>query len=230
MVRYRVLLVEDDPVIAKSVKLNLELEGWECVHASSLADARLAEAGGPLSLVILDLGLPDGSGLGFLKELREKNSRLPVIILTAQTDEASVVTGLESGANDYVKKPFSLKELVARVRVVMREPALRENQVRFGPLLILKESRTASVAGVQIELNRREFEILTYLADHAGQVVTRERLLDALGADGEVTDRTIDSHISHIRARFKKAETQQVAITSVYGVGYRLEDKSDIVS
>lgn len=229
MVRYRVLLVEDDPVIAKSVKLNLELEGWECVHAANLAEAKVAEAGGPLSLVILDLGLPDGSGLSFLKELREKNSRLPVIILTAQTDEASVVTGLESGANDYVKKPFSLKELVARVRVVMREPALRENQVRFGPLFILKESRTATVAGVQIELNRREFEILTYLADHAGQVVTRERLLDALNADGEVTDRTIDSHISHIRARFKKADVQHVAITSVYGVGYRLEDKSDVV-
>lgn len=222
----KILLVEDDPILAKSVQLNLELETWSVVRAASLAEARTLEATGPIDGVILDLGLPDGNGLTFLKQLREKESRVPVIILTAQTDETSVVSGLELGANDYIRKPFSMRELMARIKVALKEPTLREHQVRFGPLLILKEARNASIDNVPIELNRREFDILTYLADHGGQVVTRERLLSKMDAEGEVFDRTIDSHISHIRSRLKKAGVTRIAISSVYGIGYRLEEKS----
>jgi two-component system, OmpR family, response regulator len=223
----KILLVEDDPVLAKSVQLNLELESWTVVRAASLAEARNIEAAGPIDGVILDLGLPDGSGLTFLNELREKESRVPVLVLTAQTDEESVVAGLELGANDYIRKPFSMRELMVRIKVALKEPTLREHQVRFGPLLILKEARNASIDSVPIELNRREFDILTYLADHGGQVVTRERLLTKMDVEGEVFDRTIDSHISHIRARLKKAGVTQIVISSVYGVGYRLEEKSN---
>lgn len=223
----KILLVEDDPVLAKSVQLNMELESWTVLRAANLAEARIHEASGPIDAVILDLGLPDGSGLIFLKELRSKESRVPVLVLTAQTDEESVVAGLEGGANDYIRKPFSMRELMARIKVALKEPTLREHQVRFGPLLILKEARNASVDNIAIELNRREFDILTYLADHGGQVVTRERLLNRMDAEGEVFDRTIDSHISHIRARFKKAGVTQIAISSVYGVGYRLEEKAN---
>lgn len=223
----KILLVEDDPVLAKSVQLNMELESWTVLRAANLAEARVLEAAGPIDAVILDLGLPDGSGLLFLKELRAKESRVPVLVLTAQTDEESVVAGLEFGANDYIRKPFSMRELMARIKIALKEPTLREHQVRFGPLLILKEARNASVDNIAIELNRREFDILTYLADHGGQVVTRERLLNRMDAEGEVFDRTIDSHISHIRARFKKAGVTQIAISSVYGVGYRLEEKAN---
>jgi len=223
----KILLVEDDPVLSKSVQLNLELEMWTVVRAASLTEARALEAAGPIDAVILDLGLPDGSGLTLLKELRERESRVPVIILTAQTDEESVVSGLELGANDYIRKPFSMRELMVRIKVALKAPTLREHQVRFGPLLILKEARNATIDSVPIELNRREFDILTYLADHGGQVVTRERLLTKMDVDGEVFDRTIDSHISHIRARLKKAGVTQIAISSVYGVGYRLEEKSN---
>ena len=222
----KILLVEDDPILAKSVQLNLELESWTVVRAASLAEARAIEAAGPIDGVILDLGLPDGSGLGFLKSLREKESRIPVLVLTAQTDEESVVAGLELGANDYIRKPFSMRELMVRIKVALKEPTLREHQVRFGSLLILKEARVASIDNVPIELNRREFDILTFLADHGGQVVTRERLLTKMDVEGEVFDRTIDSHISHIRARLKKAGVSQIAISSVYGVGYRLAEKA----
>ena len=223
----KILLVEDDPVLAKSVQLNMELDSWSVLRAENLAQARALEAAGAVDLVILDLGLPDGSGLIFLRELRAKDSRIPVLILTAQTDEESVVSGLEGGANDYIRKPFSMRELMARIKVALKEPTLREHQVRFGPLLILKEARQASVDNVLLELNRREFDILTHLADQGGQVVTRERLLTKMDVEGEVFDRTIDSHISHIRARFKKAGVTQLAIASVYGVGYRLEEKSN---
>lgn len=221
----KILLVEDDPVLAKSVLLNLELESWTVLRAASLAEARAHETAGPIDAVILDLGLPDGSGLRFLEELRQKESRVPILVLTAQTDEASVVSGLELGANDYIRKPFSMRELIVRIKVALKEPTLREHQVRFGPLLILKEARNASIDNVAIDLNRREFDILTYLADHGGQVVTRERLLHKMDVEGEVFDRTIDSHISHIRARLKKAGITKIAIASVYGVGYRLEEK-----
>ncbi len=223
----KILLVEDDPVLAKSVQLNLELESWTVLRAASLAEARALESNNRIDGVILDLGLPDGSGLGFLKELREKESRVPVLVLTAQTDEETVVSGLELGANDYIRKPFSMRELMVRIKVALKEPTLREHQVRFGPLLILKEARQASIDNLPVELNRREFDILTYLADHGGQVVTRERLLNKMDVEGEVFDRTIDSHISHIRARLKKAGVTQIVISSVYGVGYRLEEKSN---
>lgn len=222
----KILLVEDDPILSKSVQLNLELESWTVIPAASLASARLAEASAPIDGVILDLGLPDGSGLTFLKVLREKSSRIPVLILTAQSDEESVVRGLELGANDYIRKPFSMRELMARVKIALREPTLREHQVRFGSLLILKEARQVTVGGIAIELNRREFDILTFLADHAGQVVTREKLLQKMDVEGDVFDRTIDSHISHIRARLKKSGVTELLITSVYGVGYRLEEKT----
>lgn len=222
-----ILLVEDDPILAKSVQLNLELESWNVVRAANLAEARAIESTQPIDAVVLDLGLPDGSGLLFLKELRAKESRVSVLVLTAQSDEESVVSGLELGANDYIRKPFSMRELMVRIKVALKEPTLRGHQVRFGPLLILKDARSASVNGVSVELNRREFDILTYLADHGGQVVTRERLLNKMDAEGEVFDRTIDSHVSHIRARLKKAGVTQIGIASVYGVGYRLEEKSE---
>lgn len=219
------LLVEDDPVLSKSVALNLELEKWHTLHASSLEQAFALEASHKLDGVILDLGLPDGSGLSFLKAIRERGSRIPVLILTAQTDEDSVVKGLELGATDYIKKPFSMRELIARVRNSLYEPNQSEDKLRFGPLLILRASRTAHVGDIALDLNRRELDILIHLAERGGQVVTRENLLLRLDSDGEIFDRTIDSHISHLRARFKKAGVTSLMITSVYGIGYRLEER-----
>ncbi|MDX9732202.1 MAG: response regulator transcription factor [Bdellovibrionales bacterium] len=222
-----ILLVEDDPVLARSVQLNLELDAWQVRRASNLSEARRIEAESKISGIILDLGLPDGSGLTFLRELRARSSKTPILILTAQTNEDTVVAGLEAGANDYIRKPFSMRELMARVKNTVKETNIKNDEVRFGSLVVSRSLRTASVGGIQIDLNRREFDILTFLADHGGQVISRDRLLTEMNVDGEVFDRTIDSHISHIRARLKKAGITQIAISSVYGVGYRLEEKPE---
>lgn len=220
-----ILLVEDDPVLGRGLSVNLELEDYRVLWVKDLKSATRTNGQEKLDLVILDLGLPDGSGLTFLSEIRAKGSRLPVLILTAQTDEDSVVEGLQKGANDYIRKPFGNKELLARIKNVLKEPQNREAQVRFGSLVVLFEKRQVFYNESEIELNRREFDILCYFLQHAETVVTRDVLLQILDKEGEIFDRTIDSHVSHLRARLRQAGVKSIQISSVYGVGYRLEKK-----
>lgn len=221
----QILLVEDDPVLGRGLVVNLELEKYQVQWVKDLKSAYETNEKSKLDLVILDLGLPDGSGFQFLQKIRDEDSRLPVIILTAQTDEDSVVHGLQSGANDYVKKPFGNRELLARIKTVLREPLSRDKQIRFEDILLLIDSRKVMAGEKEIELNRREFDILHHFLVHADKVVTRENLLSTLDKDGEIFDRTIDSHVSHLRSKLKQAGVSTVQISSVYGVGYRLEKK-----
>ena len=218
-----ILLVEDDPAIARGLQVSLGSEGYNILWANSLKSAFEINSSEKLALVILDLGLSDGSGFSFLSQVREQGSRLPIIILTAKTDEESVVEGLERGANDYLKKPFGNKELVARIKAVLREPQSRENQIRCGDLLLLLDQRAVKFKDATIDINRREFDILTALVQRVDTIVTRVYLLQQINKDGEIFDRTIDSHISHLRSRLKKAEVTGIKISSVYGLGYRLE-------
>lgn len=218
-----ILLVEDDPVLARGLQVTLEAEGYKIIWANSLKSAFEKNKNERLGLVILDLGLGDGSGFDFLNHLRSSGSRLPVIILTAQSDEDSLVDGLQRGANDYMKKPFSHRELLARIRAVLREPLLRENQVRFGDLLLLLEQRSVRYQEAVVDLSRREFDILYLLVQKAETIVTREVLIQYIDKDGEIYDRTIDSHISHLRARFRARGISRIKISSIYGIGYRLE-------
>lgn len=220
-----ILLVEDDPILGAGIKLNLEMEKYQVTWAKDLRTAREINQTQKIHLLILDLGLPDGTGLSLCKELRAADSRLPVIMLTAHADEDSVVAGLNAGANDYIRKPFGNKELLARIRTALREPSARDEQVRFGNILILRDQRRVMVDNQSIDLNRREFDIFSYLVNHGDNVVSREGLLQYLDREGEILDRTLDSHISHIRAKLKKAEVKSVAIASVYGIGYRLEKR-----
>jgi two-component system, OmpR family, response regulator len=219
----RILLVEDDPVLGTGLKVNLELEGHEVTWVRDLSSAQSANSGSKYELAVLDLGLPDGNGLTLCTNVREAGSRMPIIILTAQTDEDSVVRGLAAGANDYVRKPFGNREFLARVKNVLREPAAREDQSRFGEIVVLREQRSVKFNTNEIEFNRREFDIFSFLIDHRDSVVTRQRLLDFLDKEGEILDRTLDSHVSHIRSKLRKAGALSVQISSVYGVGYRLE-------
>ena len=219
----KILLVEDDPVLGKGLQVNLQLEGYEVDWVQSLRGAFEVNATKSFNLVILDMGLPDGKGLTFLQSIREAGSRMPVLILTAQTDEESVVAGLNSGASDYVRKPFGGRELLARIKNILREPTLREDQLRFGNLLILRAQRKVMFDESEVDFNRREFDILTFLVEHGDSVVSRERLLSMLDKDGEIFDRTLDSHVSHIRAKLRKSGVSAIQISSVYGVGYRLE-------
>lgn len=218
-----ILLVEDDPVLARGLQFNLEAEGYSVTWANSLKAAFEKNKNEKLGLVILDLGLTDGSGFEFLSKIRESGSRLPILILTAQSDEDSLVEGLQKGANDYMKKPFSNRELLARIKAILREPLLRENQARYGDLLLLIDQRTVKFQETTVDMNRREFDILLLLVQKAETIVTRETLIQHLDKEGEIFDRTVDSHISHLRSRFKSSGVKGLKITSVYGVGYRLE-------
>ncbi|MBK9040136.1 MAG: response regulator transcription factor [Bdellovibrionales bacterium] len=218
-----VLLVEDDPALARGIQVILEIEGYRTFWASNLKSAYEINEGEKLGLVILDLGLADGSGFDFLTKVRESGSRLPIIVLTAKTDEDSIVEGLQRGANDYMKKPFGNRELLARIKAILREPQLRENQFRFGDLLLLVDQRVVKYKEKLIEVNRREFDILLFLVQRANTIVNREILLQAMDKDGQIFDRTIDSHISHLRSRFRSANISTIKISSVYGLGYRLE-------
>lgn len=221
----KILLVEDDPILGRGLSVNLELEGHSVFWAKTLKSAIDANAQSNFNLVLLDLGLPDGSGLSFCSRLREDGSRIPIIILTAQSDEDSVVEGLSRGANDYVRKPFGVRELMARVKIALGERVIRDKQIRYGDLMLLLDQRKAYFEDVEIELSRREFDLLSFLVHHAEAVVSRDRLIDALGNEAEIFDRTIDSHVSHIRSRLKARGLSSLRISSVYGVGYRLEKK-----
>ena len=219
-----ILLVEDDPGIGRGLSISLEAEGFQVTWAKDLysASEKFSE---DHRLVILDLNLPDGNGLSFLRKMRKEHSSVPVIILTAQSDEDSVVEGLISGANDYVKKPFNHRELLARIRVGLRETQKLDPELKYGSLQVYLDVRKITSHDREIELNRREFDLLHYMITRAEAVMTREALLQRFDKDGEVFDRTIDSHVSHIRSRLKKANVDDVQITSIYGVGYRLELK-----
>jgi DNA-binding response OmpR family regulator len=219
----RILLVEDDPILAKGLQLNLRSAGHEVAWESRITTAQAREAQAPVDLILLDVNLPDGSGLDFCRTLRSKGSRLPIIMLTAKADEDSVVGGIEAGANDYIRKPFSTRELLARIQSQLKEPFQREDQIRSGPVLVLLGQRKVLIEGADLELNRREFDIFAHLVKSPGTILSRDQILNAMNKGDEVLDRTIDSHFSHIRAKLKKKDVKNVVIRSVYGVGYTLE-------
>lgn len=217
----KILLIEDDPIIARGLEVNLQLEGYEISWKANLNQARTSSSNP--DLIILDLGLPDGVGFEYLKELRSSGQSTPVIILSARSDEDSVVEGLQLGANDYLKKPFGHRELLARIQAVLRKPIINSRQLKFAEITLHLEKRTSTNKDQNFELNRREFDILAYMMERPEIIITRESLLQFLDKDGEIFDRTIDSHISHLRGKLKKAGVSSLKISSVYGLGYRLE-------
>lgn len=219
----QILLVEDDPVLGRSLSVFLELSKYKVHWAQDLKTAARLRDRESIDLVILDQGLPDGDGLSFLKELRTDGLRLPVLILTAKTDEDSVVQGLQAGANDYIRKPFGNRELLARIKVATQERESATQKIRYDDLTLLVDSRRILYRDVEIELNRREYDVLSHFIQNAEAVVTREALLETLDPEAGLNDRTIDSHISHVRSRLRQAHVDSVMIRSLYGVGYRLE-------
>ena len=218
-----ILLIEDDPGLGRGLSVNLEHEGYKVHLATSLQSAITANSQAKFELIILDLGLPDGNGITFLKQVRDAGSSVPVLILTAKTNVDSVVEGLQSGANDYIRKPFDDRELLARIKTTLKETQIHSSKVRYGDLVILKEKRKVMFGEKEVDLSPREYEILSYFIQNAESVVTRVALLEAVDKEGSLFDRTIDSNISHIRTRLKKSGVHSIQIVPVYGVGYRLE-------
>ncbi|AHZ86652.1 Phosphate regulon transcriptional regulatory protein PhoB [Bdellovibrio bacteriovorus] len=218
-----IFLLEDDPVIGKAVQLQLELENYKVEWVQTLADAKRQSAECKADLYLLDINLPDGSGMEFCNWLRAQDQKNPVIFLTARTDEESVVQGFDQGANDYVRKPFSQRELIARIRNQLADNKATLELVRFAGLTLIKNQQVLKNGEALINLNRREFEILTTFFEHPETIVTREQLIERLASGEEIFDRTVDSHISHIRSKLTKNGVTMVKINSVYGQGYRLE-------
>ncbi len=216
-------IVEDDPILARALQVNLELESHKVVINSNLESANKQLLASTIDFVILDLGLPDGSGFSYLEKIKKDFSHLPVIILSAQSDEDSVVKGLMLGANDFVKKPYSYKELSARIQVIVKKPITKAAVVEFAGVKVYEDDRLVKYDKTTIDFNRREFDIFFYLIKNAERIVSRDSLLQFLDKESEIFDRTIDSHISHLRKNLKKHEVSSLKISSVYGLGYRLE-------
>jgi two-component system response regulator RegX3 len=205
--------------------VGLSVEGFVVVGATNIAEARVLLATSKPDLVLLDVMLPDGSGIDYCRELHD-TTHIPVIMVTARTNEVDVVLGLEIGAADYVTKPYRLRELVARIRAVLRRPttASDDEVITFGDLRIDFTRRTVTRQTQNIELSRKEFDLLALFATRLGQVVTREVCLDTLWWGLELSDtRTLDTHVKRLRQKIEDDPASPRHLITIRGVGFRLD-------
>jgi DNA-binding response OmpR family regulator len=221
-----VLFVEDEPSISGPFSSALSREGFDPFVCGTLAEARAAFAREGFDLVLLDLMLPDGDGRDFARELRTGGSEVPIIILTARGTELERVVGLELGADDYVVKPFSGAEVVARMRAVLRRarpaPAGPPPDVAVGPLRVEFGSRRAFLDGCELALSRKEFDLLAELVSHAGEVVTREDLIARVWDENWFgSTKTLDVHVGWLRGKLGDDAAAPRLLHTVRGVGFR---------
>ena len=213
------LVVEDEDSIASLVRSYLERDGFTIVRARSGEEALKELERNPVRVVVLDIGLPDIDGFDVCSRIRE-HSRVPVVMLTARDEEPDRITGLELGADDYVTKPFSPRELLARVKAVLRrtEAWLDEPELSLADVVVRRDAREATVAGVPVELTTKEFDLLTILLGNPDRVLTRELLLDRVwGLAFPGGTRTVDMHIASLRRKLGRPEL----IRTVRGAGYK---------
>ncbi|NMB16315.1 MAG: response regulator transcription factor [Firmicutes bacterium] len=222
----RILVVEDEPKMLSMITQFLEGEGWEVYGSATGEEAlKLMPKVAP-DVVVLDWMLPGMSGLDVCRRIRAE-SQVPLIMLTAKADEVDKLLGLELGADDYITKPFSLRELLARIRAVLRRSsaAWREERLGIGDLIIDLDKHEVRKAGVKVQLTPTEFKILSILASSPGRVYSRLQLVDAvLGQAYQGYERSIDTHISNLRKKLGDDSAQPRYIDTVYGVGYKMLD------
>ena len=228
-----VLLVEDDPTLRSTLVFNLTREGYRVIAAEDglVALAAVEEHGANLSLIVLDVMLPGMNGLQVLRRVRQ-SLNTPVLMLSARGEESDRIDGLELGADDYVVKPFALRELLARIRAHVRRhnnPEVRPPSVLVrGPLRVETDRRTAIVNGEELHLRPKEFGLLVAIAMEPGRVFSREELLETVWGDDVVVDaRTVDVHISWLRSKLAAAGMHGEVIRTVYGAGYRFDGPAD---
>ena len=221
----KILVIEDEPDIRKTLEYNLSREGYEVVVSGTLQEAKkLLEPS--LSLLVLDLMLPDGSGLDLCREIKKNSllSNIPIIILTAKDDEVDRVVGFELGADDYVTKPFSVRELILRVKAVLKRGEINKSELveverQFGDLSIDVDSHEVHVNSELVVLTALEFKLLKQLVDRRGRVQSRDQLLsDVWGYSSEVTTRTVDTHIKRLR---EKLGPMGKYVQTIRGIGYK---------
>jgi len=223
---HKILIVEDQEDLVKGLEIHFKKEGFEVLKARNGEMALSAAVKQSPSLVLLDIMLPGMSGLDVCRELRHKGFEGPIIMLTAKAEEVDKVVGLEVGADDYVTKPFAIRELVARVRAQLRRHSSLRGEglpkYRFGDIEIDFEKFAATVKGKKIELTVREFDILKFLIRYRGEVVSRDRLLtEVWGYDDYSNTRTVDTHILKLRKKLEPDQANPRYILSVYAGGYK---------
>jgi DNA-binding response OmpR family regulator len=222
----RILVIEDEPQMQLGLRDNLELEGYE-VQVASDGDEGLSQAAAfSPDLVILDIMLPKKNGFDVCRELRARSNATPIVMLTARSAETDKVLGLELGADDYVTKPFSITELLARVRAVLRRAGAQRSTaadaVRIGDIDVDFKLHQARRGTLRIEFTAREFELLRYFVQHTGQVVTREQILNEVwGYEEFPTTRTIDNFVAKLRQKIERAPHAPEHILTIHGSGYK---------
>ena len=221
----KVLIVEDDPGILRTVSDNLKFEKYDIVTAMDGETAyKLHQTEHP-DLIVLDLMLPRISGLELCRKLRTEGVQIPILMLTARSEEADRVLGLDLGADDYVTKPFSVAELMARIRALLRRTTSASSlpeTLKFGHIEIDFRKYVARRQGKPIEMTRREFDLLRFLASHEDTVITRDELLNKVwGFDSYPVTRTVDNHVASLRAKLEADPAHPVYIQTVHGVGYK---------
>ncbi len=222
----RILIVEDDPAILRGLKDNLEYESYDVVTArDGELGYRLIREQRP-DLIVLDLMLPKMDGYELCRRIRSEGMDMPILMLTARSEEGDRVRGFDLGADDYVTKPFSVPELLARIRAILRRvqpPTDLPDQVRFDEVVVDFKRFSAQKAGEVLKLSRKEFGVLRLLAARAGQVVTRNELLgEVWGHDYFPTTRTVDNHIASLRAKLENDPAKPNHLITIHGVGYKL--------
>ena len=227
----KILIIEDEPDIRKTLVYNIAREGYDVTTASSLSEGKQHIDLASFSLIILDLMLPDGSGLDLCRDIKSdaNKSNIPIIILTAKDDEVDKVVGFELGADDYVTKPFSVRELILRIKAVLKrgktQPESLEIKRQFGELVIDIESHETFVNNEPIVLTALEFKLLLQLIDRRGRVQSRDQLLsDVWGYSADVTTRTVDTHIKRLR---EKLGPMGKYVQTIRGVGYKFSRMPD---
>lgn len=220
------LLVEDEQAIADTLIFALSHAGVDVMHAGTLAAARAHWATRQVDIVLLDLGLPDGSGLDFCRELR-KAGEVPILILSARSEEVDRIVGLELGADDYVSKPFSPREVSLRVQTILRRAAPARQLPSSSDATLEISGQRARFGGLWLDLTRRELQLLQVLMRSPGRIYSRDALLDLVwGQDADSMDRTVDTHIKTLRAKLRSVDPARDVIITHRGLGYSLAGES----
>lgn len=221
-----VLLLEDDPAIARTICYALERDGIAVTHCLLIYDARQQWSKRAFDALLMDVGLPDGNGLDWCRELRSSGDVAPILVLSARGEEMDKVLGLELGADDYLSKPFSPRELLARTRALLRRSRQFQPAALTPPaqaLQIDEQGQRALIHSQTLDLTRREYQLLQSLANADGRILSRDTLLEQVwGLNNESTDRTVDTHIKTLRAKLREHLPDQDIIITHRGLGYSL--------
>ena len=229
----KVLVIEDDPEIVDLLEIHLKDLSCDLIKTYSGEDGLAAVKSNPLDLVILDVMLPGIDGIEVCRRIRSEQINVPVLMLTAKSEEIDKVLGLEIGADDYLTKPFSIREFIARVKAIFRRTQMQEslmanegNVIEIGDLKIDIEMRKVTVDGIKVDLSPKEFELLVLLASNKGKSYNRSRLLNLVwGYEFEGYEHTVNSHINRLRAKIEPDMAKPTYILTTWGVGYKFNEE-----